>query len=220
MSAASPELPPMVTHAEILGVSEAIHTGDAALVAFPLTAPLDFTAAENDALRADVETKLGTFNFALDDWTTKVNTLALRVAFCRPLATTIRKEIQFNVTGQTEEEMRTYCRTFGVVFEIKKETTEIDVLSLFADGSGIALGTTVRIGKLFTDKNKVKKIESVKGVTATVNAHGEAILITTQTGSDLFIIWEKDGCVKGSEPITIVAGEDQSLTIHLVKNPV
>jgi len=219
MTAGSSELPSNITHAEILGVSEAIHTGDAALIAFPLTPPLDFTAAENDTLRADVETKLGTYNAASDDWTAKVNTLALRVAFCRPFATVVRKEVQFNVTGQTEEDMRVYCRTFGIVFEIKKETTEIDVLALFADGSGIAVGTTVRIGKLFTDKNKVKLIDSVKGVTAIVNAHGEAILVTTQTGTDLFVIWEKDGCIKGSLPITIVAGEDQSITIHLVKNP-
>jgi hypothetical protein len=219
MAAGSKELPPMETHAEIMGVSNAIHTGDVALIAFPLTPPLDFTAADNDTLRADVETKLGTFNTAADDWTTKVNTLTERKAICRTLATDVRKEIQFHVSGETEEEMRTYCRTFGVVFEIKKETTEIDVLALFADGSGIASGTTVRIGKLFTDKNKVKKIESVQGATATVNAHGEAILVTTQTGTDLFIIWEKDGCIKGSVSITIIAGEDQSITIHLVKNP-
>ena len=220
MTAGSAEQPPQGTHAEILGVSEAIQTGDLALIAFPLTPPLDFTAADNDLLKTDVITKLGAYNTASDDWTTKDNALALRVSFCRPFCTVVRKEIQYHVTGETEEEMRVYCRTFGVVFEIKKETTEIDVQALFADGSGIALGTNVRIGKLYTDRNKVKLIESVKGVNADVNAHGEAILDTTQTGTDLFIIWEKDGCVKGSVPITIVAGEDQSLTIHIVKNPV
>jgi hypothetical protein len=48
MTAGSAEQPPQGTHAEILGVSEAIQTGDLALIAFPLTPPLDFTAADND----------------------------------------------------------------------------------------------------------------------------------------------------------------------------
>jgi len=208
----------MGTHAEMMGVSELIHSGNLALIALGLTPPLDFTAAQNDALRLDCNNKITIYVASEDVWSAAESTLAIRRGICRTLTTTVRKEVQFHVTGQTEEEMRTYCITFGIVFAIEKPETEIDVLALFADGSGIAVGAVIRIGKLYTDKNKVKLIESVKGVSATVNAHGEAILDTTQTGTDLFVIWEGPGMVKGSAPITIIAGEDQSLTVHIVKS--
>jgi hypothetical protein len=219
MTTTSKKLPDQDTHAEIMGVSELIATGDLALIDLSLTPPLDFTAAENAAFRLDCNNKITIFNTSRDDWEGKESALAIRRGIVKPLATTIRKEVQFHVSDKTEAEMRTYCGTFGIVFAIEKLETEIDVLTLYADGSGIAPGITLRIGKLFTSENKVKKIESVQGVKAVVNAHGEAVLYTTQTGEELFLIWEGTGIIKGSAPINIVAGEDQSLTIHVVKSP-
>ncbi|MEI8202872.1 MAG: hypothetical protein WCH34_07670 [Bacteroidota bacterium] len=216
MDSSSDRLPSMTTHADIFKVSQNIEWGDAELVNRSYPNPQDVPASKNLLLRNDVNDKITIYRASEDAWTANVHTLAVCKAFCLELAVTVRKEIQFHVTGQTEEQVRDYCRSFGVVYEPKKDTTEIDVLALFADGSGIALGTTARIGKLVISRNKVKKIEAVQGVTKTVNAHGEAILNTTQTG-DLFVIYTCPGCEDGHVPITIVEGEDQSITIHLVK---
>ncbi len=218
MNVASEKLPDMITHADILEVSAVVKSGNLALIALGLTPPLDFTAAENNLLKLDVDTKINDLNVADDIYTTAKNVVATRKGICKTLCTVARKEVQFHVNDKSEAEMRVYARTFTIVFALEKPETEVDILALYADGTGIVTGLDLRIGKLFTNENKVKKIEAVLGVKGTTNAHGEDILFTTQVG-DLYVIWEKDGVVKGSAPIHLIAGEDMSITIHIVKAP-
>src|ERR1035441_5790666 len=87
MTTTSKKLPDQDTHAEIMGVSELIATGDLALIDLSLTPPLDFTAAENAAFRLDCNIKLTIFNTSRDDWEGKESALAIRRGIVKPLAT-------------------------------------------------------------------------------------------------------------------------------------
>ncbi len=215
MMAGSPDFPSMITRDEVLNVSAHIKTGNAVLVALGLTPPLDFTAAQNNTLNIDLTNKNAGANAATEDFINKATIVSNRKKICRTLLITIRKEVQFHVVDYTDAAMRVYCGLWGFKYRTLKAETEIDILFVWADGGSIVPGVAARIGKLETKEGK----DATQGVKGIADAHGCLLLDTTQTGSDLLIIWERTGVVSGYEPITIVGGEDQSLTIHLVKAP-
>jgi hypothetical protein len=213
MLVGSPDLPEMITRAQVLNVSDHIKSANLVLIALGKTPPVDFNAAQNDLLNIDLVAKSIAANVATEDFIGKASTVAIRQAVCKTLLITIRKEVQFHVVDYAEPAMRVYCGLWGIKYRTLKIETEVDILFVWADGTGIVPGASGRIGKLETVEGK----ESVQGVKGIANAHAVLILDTTQTGTDLFIIYEMTGAVSGSVACPIVAGEDVSVTIHLVK---
>ena len=218
MDVRSADLPKMETHAEIWNVAEHIHTGNAALILLGLTPPLDFPASENDTLMGDYSDRAIEANTATETFTNLATVVAQRNRICRTLTTTIRKELQFHCVDMTDAAMREYLRLWGVVFRAESTTTEVDILAIYADGGAIAPGTAIRLGLYETKATKKVPTLAVQGVSGIVDAHGTLDLETTQVG-DLFLICEQTGCDKLVYPITIVAGEDMSITVRLVLTP-
>jgi hypothetical protein len=213
MLVGSPDLPEMITRAQVLNVSDHIKSANLVLIAAGKTPPLDFTAAQNDLLNIDLVAKSSAANEATEDFIGKATTVAIRQKICKTLLITIRKEVQFHVVDYAEPAMRVYCGLWGIKYRILKVETEVDILFVWADGTGIVPGAHGRIAKLETSEGK----ESVQGVKGIANAHAVLILDTTQTGEDLFIIYEMTGAVPGHVACPITAGEDVSVTIHLVR---
>lgn len=218
MSADSKVLPAMGSVSEILEVAAVIKTGDLVLIAMGLTPPLDFTAAENDALHTVYNSKSIAANTAKEVFATKEREVAAAKIVSAKLCVTIRTELEFHCVDFSDSAMRDYCRLWGVKYDTKKGITDIDILAVYADRGEIAPGTVIRIGQVDTKATKKVLTPSTKGATGTVNVHGTLTLETAQTGA-LFLICNQTGCNELIVPITIVEGEDQSVTVHLIRTP-
>src|ERR1017187_1482295 len=97
MLVGSPDLPEMITRAQVLNVSDHIKSANLVLIALGKTPPVDFNAAQNDLLNIDLVAKSIAANVATEDFIGKASTVAIRQAVCKTLLITIRKEVQFHV---------------------------------------------------------------------------------------------------------------------------
>ncbi len=218
MTIGSAVLPSMTSRADILHVSHKISSGNAALINMELTPPKDFTAEENHALYLNYDQTFTALNIASEILINATILLNKKREICKALCTTIRKELDFHYMHLPNPTKRDFMRNWGIVYEAEKKTIELNILALFADGSGITQGAEIRIGIFQTKATKRKPTFASKGAKGMTDAHGCLILKTTQKG-DLFLVAKLAGCEKLVYPITIIPGEDLSVTLHFVKLP-
>ncbi len=218
MTANSNALPPMTTRADLVNVSNHITTGTAELISKGLTPSEDFPAATNALIRQDYIAKANAANLATEAYNAALLTLAEMRNICRELCITVRQELDFHYIKLSESAKRDMLRLWGIVYAPKKDTTEIDILSKFADGSGVAAGALFRVGLTETKATKKVPTPAVKGASKISDAHGSAIIETTQSG-DVFIIGTLANYKDIAVPITIIRGEDISRTVFFEKLP-
>ncbi len=211
-------LPPMVTRTQILAVAAAIKSGNAQLVVLELTPPQDFPASENDTFRIDYDAKYAAALAATETFHNTVQVASSMKTICQKLCVSVRQEVDVHYNDLPAPTKREFMQLWGIKFVPKKDTISVDILSLYADGSGITPGAEFRVGLKETKATKKVPTPAKGGPKGKVDAHGTLVLETMQTGN-LFIIGTCPGCKDVAYPIKIVKGEDISVTIHFVKLP-
>ncbi|MEI8202071.1 MAG: hypothetical protein WCH34_03610 [Bacteroidota bacterium] len=218
MDESSAVLPPMTTRTQLLAVTTDIKSGDVKLADMGLTPPQDFPASDNDTLRIDYEDKYADALTAVEAFEGAMQTAISMKSICQKLCQSVRQQVDVHYNEYPAPAKRDFMQLWGIKFASQKETTSVDILSIYADGSGITPGAEFRVGPKDTKATKKVPTPAKIGVKGKVDSHGALLLETTQTGN-LFIVGTCPGCKDVAYPIKIVKGEDVSVTIHFVKLP-
>ncbi len=169
----------------------------------------DYNATELADLLADCETKNGVKLNCHQLMRTARDEFKVIRKKCVTLVIAMWDQTEFFFRKKKKPALRKACRQWGIVYEQSKVMTNISVLGRYKDGGKIVAAAKYRIGYLLTERNKVSR----EGTKKTANQHGVADLWTSQTGA-LYLIGEVAGCLRSVSPLTIVAGENQVITVR------
>jgi hypothetical protein len=201
----------MDTPTKVIAAAGKIAAGNAAMITNGYTPIVDFSAAS-------IATLLGTFNTLNGDKIIAKETHNVNIGTAdtmRPLAlgsaVQIQLEVENNFNYLDPATMHTFTVLWGLKYETAKTETSIKVICFLPGGLVKAAGAELRLGPVLTKEGKPSK-EGVKGM---ADAEGEDTLVTTQ--EDLVYVNARlIGCADAHEPVTIVPGIAQTITVNFV----
>ena len=184
-----------------------MEAGNLEIIALGLPLMVDYNSAHASALLGALNTLGGIKSTKNELADTADKELVTSYEATKKLIAIMRAEEDLFYLDLKDGTLNDALRKWGVVFEEEKTETLIAIKSKMTLTGADAIAPTWHVGKVLTKRGKVFK----EGVTRTATTHGEVVLPTVQDG-DLLLTGTCPGCYKITKTITLVSGENQSLT--------
>ncbi len=206
----SGKLPPMGSEAEILQAGDDFIGGETTRVAAGGTALVDISKSDVETLRDDFIDKQTTRNITFEASVKAQQQLKkYRDEVVDPLIVNLWSDITRASQGMTPGAARDFETSWGMIFGSGTGKGSIMVLVINASEGEMPMGgVSVRVGAP----------DGKAGAKATTNAMGIAILESSNY-DPTFVNVEIPGFVKQSISVTIIEGEQITLTVRMVRTP-